>query len=70
MFFAADAKFFCWICKKKKKKINNIILIVSNKISIDPHLNEKLCWDNQIFVDLTKHFSMCVCVCEHFANFF
>ena len=38
------------------KKINNIFMVNSNKISIDPYLKEKLCWANQIFVDSTKIF--------------
>ena len=41
------------------KKINNIFLVDSNKISIGPYLNENLCWANQIFIDSTKHFSGC-----------
>ena len=41
------------------KKINNIFWGNSNEISIGPHLNEKLCWANQIFVDSTKQFSGC-----------
>ena len=41
------------------KKINNILLVNSSKIFIGPYLNEKLCWENQIFVDSTKHFSGC-----------
>ena len=41
----------------KEKKINNIFLVNSNKISIDPYLNEIFCWANQIFVDSTKKFS-------------
>ena len=56
MFYAVDAKIFCWNCKKK---INNIFLVDSNEISIGPYLNEKLCWANQIFVDSTTHFSGC-----------
>ena len=38
MFFAFDAKIFCW----KSKEINNIYLVGSNKIFIGPYLNEKL----------------------------
>ena len=41
------------------KKINSIFLVNSNKISIDPYLNENFCWVNQIFVVSTKHFSGC-----------
>ena len=38
------------------KKFNNTFVVNSNKMSIDPYLNEKLCWANQIIVDSTKHF--------------
>ena len=55
MSFAAYQFFFGGIAKK----INNMFLVNSNKISIGPYLNEKLCWANQIFVDSTKHFSGC-----------
>ena len=41
------------------KRINNIFLVNSNKISISPYLNEKFCWANQIFVDSTNLFSGC-----------
>ena len=41
------------------KKINNIFVVNSYKISIDPYLNEKLCWASQSFVDSTKYFSGC-----------
>ena len=33
-----------------KKKINNIFLGNSNKISIDPYLSENFCWANQTFL--------------------
>ena len=39
------------------KKINNIFLVNSNKISNGPYLNEKRCWAKQIFVDSTNYFS-------------
>ena len=54
-FFADDAKIFVGIAKK----INNIFLINSNKISFDPYLKENYCWTNQIFVDSSEHFSGC-----------
>ena len=56
-------KFFVGIAKK----INNIFMVNSNKISIDPYLIKKLCWANQIFVDSTKHFSGCIQKC--YSNF-
>ena len=58
-------QFHVFCCRYKifllelQKKINNIFLVDSNKISIGPYLNEKLGWANQIFVDSTKHFSGC-----------
>ena len=58
MYFAVDANFLCWNCKKKKKKKkNNFFLVNLNKIYIGLYLNEKLSWANQIFFDSTKHFS-------------
>ena len=33
--------------------------VESTKVSIDPYLNEKLCWADQIFVDSTEDFSGC-----------
>ena len=42
-----------------EKNINNIFWLIQKKIPIGPYLNEKLCWANQKYVDLIKHFSEC-----------
>ena len=41
-----------------KKKLTKFF-VNSNKIAIDPYLNEKCCSANEIFVDSTKYFSGC-----------
>ena len=40
-------------------KNSTAFFVNSSNISIDPYLNEKFCWANQIYVDSTKHFSGC-----------
>ena len=57
MFFAVDAKCFCWNCKKKKKKKSTIFFLLIQKNFHWPIFKRKILLDQPIFCWFKKYFS-------------